>query len=246
MCSSRTRVLGMVVVLALLGVGLLLVAGPRWVGEPGLPGRLRTPGEAAVANAQPGRPDALPSAGEVELGDLAPDEVPAQCPSDPRPIANPTRITLVGHGLSMPMITVGAAADGTPGVPPDNEGYTVAWFNQGPQVGADAGRAVLSGHTFRFGGALGNQLNNGLLQTGDVVVISGADGATACYRYSGSHRVLVSDYDPDSDILHDYLGSPQIGLVVCSDYALNGEALGRVIHYGDLITGNAGTADQPS
>lgn len=229
----------MAVLLALLGIGLFLLVGPQWAGEPDLPDRLRTPGQAAAANAQSGQPDALPPDAEAALGDLAPGDVPAQCPSDPQPIANPTRITLVGHGLSMPMITVGAAADGTPGVPPDNGGYTVAWFNQGPQVGSDTGRAVLSGHTFRFGGALGNRLNNGLLQVGDVMVISGADGATACYRYSGNHRVLVSDYDPDSDILHDYLGSPQIGLVVCSDYAFNGEPLGRVIHYGDLITWDA-------
>lgn len=235
----------MVVALVLLGIGLLLVVGPRWADRPGSPGQLRTPGEVA-ADGQPDQPDVLPPAGEAALGDLARGEIPAQCPSAPQPIANPTRITLVGHGLTMPMITVGAAADGTPGVPPDNEGYTVAWFNEGPQVGSGTGRAVLSGHTFRFGGALGNQLNNGLLQSGDVVMISGADGATACYRYSGSDRVLVADYDPDSDILYDYLGSPQIGLVVCSDYALNGEALGRVIHYADLITGDAEPADQPA
>lgn len=97
---------------------------------------------------------------------------------------------------------------------------------------------MLSSHTFQYGGALGNQLNNGLLSLGDIVKISGSDGSAACYRYSGSTHVMVADYDPTSDILYDYYGDPKFALIVCSDYTSGGDALGRMIYYGDLIGGD--------
>lgn len=166
------------------------------------------------------------------------DALAEGCPAEPVQIADPVRVKLIGHGMELPMISLGLDASGAaPATPPDNAGYTVAWFNQGPLIGSTVGKAVLSSHTFRYGGALGNQLNNGLLNPGDVVMIIGSDGSSACYRYSGSTHVMVADYDNTSDILYDQIGDPKFALIVCSDYDSSGEALGRMIYYGDLIRG---------
>lgn len=159
------------------------------------------------------------------------------CPTDPEPITDPVRIELVGHGLDMPIIQVGRDAEGAPASPPPDAGYTIAWWQEGPLVGSSQGKVVLTSHTFQFGGALGNDLNNGLLAAGDVIRISDAQDNAVCYRYAGSHHVLVADYDPGSDILYDWDGDPQFAMVVCSDYLPSGEALGRIIHYADLVTG---------
>ena len=164
------------------------------------------------------------------------DAIPEGCPSNPEPIDEPVSMVLVDQDLEMPMISVGRDADGAAGAPPGDEGYTIAWWHEGPKVGSDKGKVVLSSHTFQFGGALGNDLNQALLEIGDVIKISDAEGKTACYRYSGNLHVLVDEYDPDSDILYDWEGQPQFGIVVCSDYTATGEALGRVIYYGDLIS----------
>lgn len=177
-----------------------------------------------------------------------PTAVPLGCPSDPQPLTNPVSMTLISQQLELPMISLGLDAEGAPAAPPGNEGYTVAWYNGGPLIGSDHGRAVLTSHTFHRGGALGNDLNNGLVKVGDLIKFTDAYGNTACYRYSGSLRILVADYDPESDVLYDFSGAPQLALVVCSDYTSSGEALGRVIHYADLVTesiaGTEALADQ--
>lgn len=171
----------------------------------------------------------------------------AGCPSAPEQITDPISMTLLDHDLEMPMLSLGLdEAGAAPAAPPGNEGYTIAWYDQGPLLGSTQGKAVLSSHTFQYGGALGNDLNDGLLSDGDVVLVGGSDGSSACYRYSGSTHVMVADYDPASDILYDEQGAPQIALVVCSDYAPDGEALGRMIYYGDLVTGDPAGDDTAS
>ncbi|MDI9627115.1 MAG: class F sortase [Acidobacteriota bacterium] len=163
--------------------------------------------------------------------------VPQGCPFDPQPIANPVSMTLIAQGLDFPMISVGLAADGSPGTPPDDEGYTVAWYSGGPLLGSSQGKAVLTSHTFRNGGALGNKLNLGLLKPGDIVRFNDAGGNSACYRYTGNQHLLVADYDPQSDLIYAPDGAAQFALIVCSDYVATGEAIGRVIYFGQLITG---------
>ncbi|GAA2181984.1 hypothetical protein GCM10009785_19290 [Brooklawnia cerclae] len=162
-----------------------------------------------------------------------------ECSTDPQPVDDPVSITLVRQGMTMPVLSLGQDGSSAAAAPPNNESHTVAWFNEGPKVGSDMGKVVLSSHTFRFGGALGNELNDGLLDVGDVVLITGSDGSNICYRYSSSLHVIEADYDPHSDIVYDYTGAPQFALVVCSDYDSAGNALGRMIYYGDLMSGDA-------
>lgn len=180
------------------------------------------------------------------------DNWPAECPTEPHPITNPVSFRVLSHDIDLPMISVGLDADGAAGAPPGNESHMVAWFNEGPAVGSQVGKVVLTSHTFQFGGAFGNELNDGLLEVGDVILITDASGESACYSYSGNTHIFVADYDPDSDIVYDYEGEPQFALVVCSDYTATGETLGRIIYYGDLmgkqpeVEVGQGTTEEPA
>lgn len=225
MRASKTRIIAVLAVVAVvLGLVAWGVSQNRQT-DVSQPPIASSPTDVVLTSAPP------TTAGETPT----PTSFPEGCPADPQEITNPVSMTLVTQNLEMPMISVGLDADGAAGAPPGNEGYTIAWFDQGPRLGSDIGKAVLTSHTFQFGGALGNDLNEGLLNLGDIIKVADAEGNTACYRYSGNHHVMVADYDPDSDILYDYEGKPQIAIVVCSDYTAAGEALGRVIYYGDLV-----------
>ena len=162
--------------------------------------------------------------------------IPAGCASTPSPTVGST-ITFDGHGRSLPMLALSVDADGAPATPPNNEGFTVAWFNQGPMVGSRRGNVILTAHTFRYGGALGNELNRGLLHTGDIIRISDASGSTVCYEFTRALKINVADYDPKSSILYDPTGNPQIVLVVCADYPLtSGEPAARMLYFARLIS----------
>ncbi|MDK9341760.1 class F sortase [Propionibacterium freudenreichii] len=163
--------------------------------------------------------------------------VPAGCDPQPRPLVG-ARMTLEGHRRSMPMMSLGVAPDQAPASPPSHPGHTVGWFDRSVPPGAAQGRAVLTSHTFRWGGALGNELNHGLLAPGDVIRISDGGGRDVCYRFTGALKVRVSDYRPDSGLVYDNDGPAQLVIVVCSDYPLVGDAAAsRALYYADLVTG---------
>lgn len=95
---------------------------------------------------------------------------------------------------------------------------------------------MLTAHTFNQGGALGNDLNDGLLSEGDIFRISNGTDDAVCYRFTHALKVYVADYDPDSDVLYNDNSDPQIVLVVCSDYpAGGGDPLARVLYYAELV-----------
>ncbi|SER48608.1 Sortase family protein [Propionibacterium cyclohexanicum] len=189
----------------------------------------------------------LPSSYEKQLPLYTPGASPAApqaaaqlssaagCEADPHPLVG-SRITIDGRTPAMPMLQLGLAADGSPATPPGNDSHTVAWYDQGPAVGSATGHVILTAHTFRYGGALGNELNNGLLHEGDIIRISDGTGHTVCYRFSHALKVLVQDYDPRSDVLYSQTGAPQLVLVVCADYPLTGgEPKARALYYADLV-----------
>lgn len=175
------------------------------------------------------------TSGSVPAPEPSDSNWPAECPTNPQPITDPVSFRVLNHDIDLPMISVGLDADGAAGAPPGDESHMVAWFDQGPAVGSQIGKVVLTSHTYQFGGAFGNELNNGLLALGDVILITDSSGAAACYSYSGNAHIFVADYDPYSDIVYDYEGKPQFALVVCSDYTPTGDTLGRIIYYGDLM-----------
>lgn len=161
--------------------------------------------------------------------------LPNGCEAQPTPLVG-TSASIQGHDGTMPMLSLGLDPEGAPATPPGNDGYTLAWYDQGPAVGSNAGHVVLTAHTFRYGGALGNDLNDGMLKTGAIFRISDDAGHTVCYRFSHALKVRVADYDPHSDVLYDTTGDPQLVLVVCADYPLTGgEPQARALYYSDLV-----------
>ena len=91
----------------------------------------------------------------------------------------------------------------------------MAWFNQGPKIGSDKGNTVLTAHTYHKGGALGNRLydkNNGI-KKGDIIRLTDKTGQTVCYRYDHDTKVMVKDYNPNSNILYDNNGPAQAAIL---------------------------------
>lgn len=166
--------------------------------------------------------------------------IPEGCPTTPDIVDDPTQFLVLGTDRPLKMLSLGLDIDEAAQAPPMNEGYTVAWYKEGPKVGSLEGMATLTAHTYRFGGALGNDLINGAWTENETVIkISNDEGKSACYRYSGSKHLWVADYNPkvNGDLIYDDEGAPRFSLTVCSDYPEDNPntTLGRMIFYADLI-----------
>lgn len=169
-------------------------------------------------------------------------EIPEGCPAHPDVVENPTQFLVLGTSTPLKMLSLGLDADDAAAAPPPNEGHTVAWYTGGPKIGAPEGMATLTAHTYRYGGGLGNDLINGAWTEGETIIkISNDEGKSACYRYTENKHLWVADYNPEvnGNLIYDDTGAPRFSLVVCSDYPDDGSdnTLGRMIYYGELISG---------
>jgi ribosomal protein S1 len=73
--------------------------------------------------------------------------------------------------------------------------------------------------------------NNGI-KKGDIIRLTDKTGQTVCYRYDHDTKVMVKDYNPNSNILYDNNGPAQAAIVICWDYVKKtGEFDSRVIFY---------------
>lgn len=223
----------------IIGVGLLIVAlllGGMWAYRTLVVDR-QTNRDLGTPTWTPGAtitPSEAPSAISP-----TPSPLPAGCAAALAPMDNPQRFQVKARGFDAPVMSVGEDSDGAAGAPPKDLPNAVGWFKDGPKVGSDKGKVVLTIHTYRQGGALGNQLYEPKtgLQPGDLIEISDAAGVTQCYKFTHSIKVFVKDYDPDSDILYDYEGKPEIAIVICWDFDWNREDWdSRVIFYAEPVT----------
>ncbi len=131
------------------------------------------------------------------------------------------RYEIERFGTDEKVVSLGVDADGAIAAPPKSEPRTASWWNQGPAAGAEAGKTVLSIHTYRRGGALGNQMFEGgqsQLQAGDRIILHGAEGQVACYDFVEARKIAVSDYDPQSDTMVDFNGDPLLTMIICWDH----------------------------
>lgn len=162
----------------------------------------------------------------------------AGCAARLAPLGTPVRFQVPARGVDAAMLSLGVDEKGAAASPPKDEPTTVGWFNEGPRVGSDRGHAVLTAHTYRNGGALGNLLyepSTGL-EPGDIIKIKDAQGRTQCYRYTHSLKVWVDEYDPYSTIIYDFNGKPQVVIVVCWDFDWDTRVWkSRVIFYAEPL-----------
>lgn len=149
-------------------------------------------------------------------------------PADPRlegcqPVGEgfvPTGFQMERPVADEPVLSLGLDSDGAIAAPPKNQARTASWWNQGPRPGSDRGKVVLSIHTYRNGGALGNEMYDGesQLQPGDLISLTDEAGNKACYEFVEATKVWVEDYDPNSDVMVDYDGDPMLAIVICWDF----------------------------
>lgn len=139
-----------------------------------------------------------------------------------------------------PVLSLGLDAEGNIAAPPVDQPRTASWWNQGPRAGSEAGKVVMSIHTYRNGGALGNEMYSDAgpsLVAGDLVMLEDAEGRTACYEFVEANKVWVDEYDPDSDVMVDFVGDPMLAIVICWDFDWDTEIWdSRVLFYAKPVT----------
>lgn len=161
-----------------------------------------------------------------------------ECDLTPEAIFNPTRFEFERSSRTLPMLSLAYDEGGiAPAAPPLEQTHTIGWFNQGPALGADKGRAILTGHTYTYTQGIGNELLNGLLKPGDIVKVSNEQGQNACYRFKEYKDIVVANYNEDSTDVYDPEGDPQLGIIVCDHYEPGTDLwLSRGVFYADLLT----------
>ena len=250
--QSRSRLpLLIVLAAALVVVALIALMIPRGEDTDALPvPATSTPVPAASARPSPSTapptpsvsPSPLPAssspaAGPPTLGTATPD-----C-TDPAAGFVPTRFAIPAVGADERVVSLNLDEDGNIAAPPKDEPRTASWWNAGPMPGGDAGKALLSIHTYRTGKALGNELYAGgepQLVAGDLIKLYGDDGVVQCYEFNSSTKVWVADYDPNSDVMVDFEGAPQLAIIICWDYnRSSGEWDSRIFFYGTPVSASA-------
>lgn len=139
-----------------------------------------------------------------------------------------------------PVLSLGLDAEGNIAAPPVDQPRTASWWNQGPRAGSEAGKVVMSIHTYRNGGALGNEMYTDAgpsLTAGDLVMLEDAEGRTACYEFVEASKIWVDEYDPASDVMVDFEGDPMLTIVICWDFDGGTEIWdSRILFYAKPVT----------
>lgn len=237
-----------VIVAAVVLAALLVFALTRGGGETTAPTGSRGASLAPVSQVQSagpatttaaGTPSVSPSPSPVASSSAAVNPALAECTAVDEGFI-PTRYAIEAVGADARVVSLGLDSEGNIAAPPLNEPATASWWNQGPLPGSDKGKAVLSIHTYRNGGAVGNDLYAGgapQLTPGDIIKLYGDDGQVLCYEYTDTKKVWVDEYDPNSDVMVDFEGRPQLLIIVCWDFDWDTEEWdSRAFFYGSPIT----------
>lgn len=226
--NTRNKIIAIVaavVVLALVVAGGLYLAKPKDRPEAASSPSASAPSQSAAAS-----PSASQSQG-------------LKCTTTTKGFT-PVRYTFEG-GLKADekVLSLGQDKDGNIAAPPPSEKRTAAWWNEGPKPGT-AGKTVLSIHTYRNGKALGNEMyadGKSHMNAGDLIKLYGENGEVACYEFTEAKKVMVEDYDPNSDVMVDFEGDSELAIIICWDFDKKSEDAGgepwksRVFFYGKLV-----------
>lgn len=157
----------------------------------------------------------------------------------------PVRYTIEGSmSVDEQVLALDVDEDNAIAAPPPSEKRAASWWNQGPRPGGE-GKTVLAIHTYRNGGALGNEMyENGesQLKPGDMIKLYGANGEVACYEFTEAKKVMVEEYDEDSDVMIDFEGDREVAMIICWDFSKDADEeagedpwKSRVFFYGKLV-----------
>lgn len=258
--KSRTRLIVAVTAVALV-LGLLIFALTRGGSSTAEPSPDQ---ETVVASVTP-----TPSPSET-VTDVAPpapatESASASVPASPTPSATetasadprlaectavtegfvPYRFSIEALDADESVIALDLDKDGNIAAPPFDQPRTASWWSGGPMPGSDAGKAVMSIHTYNpsLPPALGNHMYEGgqsQLKPGDVIKLYGRDGQVQCYEYTEIKKIWVDEYDPDSDVMVDFEGDPELAIVICWDFdSQTRDWDSRILFYFDPITPSA-------
>lgn len=230
--SKRNR---LIVIVAGVVAIILVVAGGLYFARPS-----DAPEAAPSVSASPSGSESAATAPES----TSPEGTAYECTTAEEGFV-PVRYTFEGSmEVDEAVLALGEDADGNIAAPPPAEKRTAAWWENGP-LPATQGKTILSIHTYRNGGALGNEMYEGgesQLQPGDLIKLYSADGDVACYEFTEAKRIMVEDYDPESDVMIDFDGDPEVAIIICWDFNADAnEEAGedpwesRVFFYGSLV-----------
>lgn len=138
----------------------------------------------------------------------------------------PDRFVIERVNADEPVVALNVDSEGNVAAPPLDEPRMASWWSGGPKPGSTEGKVLLNIHTYRNGGALGNELyanGTSALEPGDLIKLFGPDGQVQCYEFTEATKVWVSEYDPDSDVMIDFDGAPQLVMIICWDFNSSSE-----------------------
>ena len=209
--KNRKVQLGIAAVAILLAVALTLV----WVLQPknDNPQKADTPPAASASGNADGA--------AVTSPDAATPASPGACSATDEAGFVPVTYSIEKLGIEANVVSLGNDDEGNIEAPPKDEPKTAAWWNKGPAAGSNAGQVVLSIHTYQSGEAVGNQLykdGTSQLAAGDVLKLTSADGRTACYQFTEDQKIMVSEFDQNSEVLERQSGDPALAIVICWDH----------------------------
>nr|WP_052442822.1 class F sortase [Streptacidiphilus neutrinimicus] len=172
---------------------------------------------AAAAGCAGGLTTDHPVAGAAAPGSTAQSagSAPVSVPTAAVPMAAsaPERLAIPAIGVDTSLLRLGLAADGTVQVPPIAADAPAGWYD-GSVTPGERGSSVVLGHVTvgRYGD--GVFLRLGHLAAGDRIEVTRADGTTADFTVTSTHRYAKSSF-PDQQV---YGPSPQpvLNLVTCA------------------------------
>lgn len=166
------------------------------------------------------------------LGESVPEELGTPGPAPPPvtekvPEASPTAVTPPPVRIEIPALSV--TADVRPvGLNPDRSVViprdidVVGWYRYSTLPGAPLGSAVFVGHRDGREGGRGAFYDLGVLEEGDLVVVTGGDGRQLRYRVVARSVVAKSNFATRAEAVFAAGGAPRLRLISCGGLYLAG------------------------
>lgn len=123
----------------------------------------------------------------------------------------PASMSVAGLGVDAEVVGVGVSADGAMEIPRD--GGTIGWYRWGPEPGADAGNAVLSGHVSTRADGPGALAPLAEVEVGERIDVRSAGGTTHAYHVVNVETITKSVLPVERIFARD--GAHRLVVITC-------------------------------